>query len=155
MRNIYDGIVKAHPDEGTVFVSICFFASKRTYGKNASKTTFWTWGHDWGHDTSVPWWNIAMSIWRLNSCKTQAWNDNSNTLILDTYNWPVKVLVKPHKLSCKTILKGRFRLIRTSGRKNSHTNSYNSAMSLIHKMIISQLELGQPVFNLYFVLTAS
>ena len=82
-------------------------------------------------NTSVPWWNTAMSIWRLNSCKTQAWNDNSNTLILDTYNWPVKVLVKPHKLSCKTILKGRFRLIRTSGHKNPHTNSYNSAMSLI------------------------
>ena len=49
--------------------------------------------------TSVPWWNTAMSIWRLNSCKTQAWNDNSNTLILDTYNWPIKVLVKQHKLS--------------------------------------------------------
>ena len=95
-------------------------------------------------NTSVPWWNTAMSIWRLNSCKTQAWNDNSNTLILDTYNWPIKVLVKPRKLSCKTILKGRFRLIRTSGRKNSHKNSYNSAMSLI-----SQLELGPPVFNLH------
>ena len=44
---------------------------------------------------SGPRWNIAVSVERLNSCKTRAWNDKSKELILNTlFNWAKKVWPK-------------------------------------------------------------